>query len=66
MDVWLLVVYAAASFLALRSLVSLMASHKAHYKQQMVADEVAKRKAARKQADSEQLKETKETSEAAA
>ncbi|NOX53901.1 MAG: hypothetical protein GXP27_05575 [Planctomycetes bacterium] len=44
MELWLLLLYAVASFLALRSLVSLMTHHKRVYAGQYLAEELARRK----------------------
>ena len=44
MELWLLLLYAIASFLALRSLVSLMTHHKRVYAGQYLAEELARRK----------------------
>ncbi|HID23520.1 MAG TPA: hypothetical protein EYP14_14140 [Planctomycetaceae bacterium] len=44
MELWLLLLYAVASFLALQSLVSLMTHHKRAYASQYLAEELARRK----------------------
>ena len=41
MDIWQLLLFAAASVLALRSLVSLMAHHKQYFRNEMMAREAA-------------------------
>ncbi len=62
MDSLFLILYAGATFLALRSLISLMAQHKIHYRQQLAIENQVKLKeqAARKKA------EAKESADAAA
>jgi hypothetical protein len=65
MDVWQLGLYAVASLLALRSLASLMTSHKHQYHEQMMAAEFARQKAARKKARQE-AEAAKRAGEAAA
>ena len=53
MDSLFLILYAGATFLALRSLISLMAHHRTLYRQQLVIENQIKRKeqAARKKAE---------------
>lgn len=69
MDVWLLLLYGGAAYLAVQSLVSLMVQHKRQYRQQLIAKELAERKkrkrAQRKRhtADTEGTQETKESPE---
>ena len=53
MDVWLLMLYAAAAFVALRSLVSLMVQHKAAHQFKLLAEHQARQKRARKLAKQE-------------
>lgn len=48
MDIAHLVLYLAAAFLALRSLLSLMESHKRQVREELIAREVRERKAARR------------------
>jgi hypothetical protein len=48
MDVWLLILYAVAAFLALRSLASLMVQHKAAHRQQLLNEHESRQKRARK------------------
>lgn len=43
MDVWILVLYGVASFLALRSLIVLMANHKHEYTEQVQREEAVRR-----------------------
>ncbi len=64
MDSLFLILYAGATFLALRSLISLMAQHRIHYRQQFAIENQVKLKeqAARKKAEAE----AEESSEAAA
>jgi predicted tellurium resistance membrane protein TerC len=64
MDVWQLVLYAVASFLALRSLISLMAHHRRHFHHQMMAEE--HQKAVREKKVVSERADSKETTEAAA
>ena len=66
MDVWQLVLYLAASVLALRSLVSLMASHKQQYKRELVAVALAEQKANKKKPPPEDDAEEVKTQEVAA
>ena len=53
MDSLFLILYAGATFLALRSLISLMAYHRIHYRQQLAIENQIERKeqAARKKAE---------------
>ncbi len=62
MDVWFLLLYAGATFLALRSLAALMTQHRTHYRQQFMREH--QRKAAQEAAQKEA--EVEETSDAAA
>ena len=64
MDVWQLVLYAVASYLALRSLISLMAHHRRHFRHQMMAEE--HQKTGRGETVVSERADSKETTEAAA
>jgi hypothetical protein len=65
MDSLFLILYAGATFLALRSLISLMAYHRIQYRQQFAIENQVKLKeqAARKKAEAEK---TEESADAAA
>jgi len=65
MDVWHLALYAVASFLALRSLISLMTQHKRRYIQGLLAEESRHRKK-RKAEPAQPAAEAPESAEAAA
>ena len=56
MDSLFLILYAGATFLALRSLISLMSHHRIHYSQQLAVENRVKLKelAARKKAEAEE------------
>lgn len=54
MDVWQLILYAAASLLALRSLVSLMAHHKVRYERHVMAEHQRHRKSKRGRKNADQ------------
>ena len=56
MDSLFLILYAGATFLALRSLISLVAHHRIHYRQQFAIENQVKLKeqAARKKAEAEE------------
>jgi hypothetical protein len=60
MDSLFLILYAGATFLALRSLISLMTYHKIHYRQQLATENRGKLKelAARKKAEAEKSADT--------
>lgn len=68
MGLWHLALYTVAVVLALRSLVSLMVSHRRVYHERLVAEEVARRKAekARARAERAKLKKAEEAGKAAA
>ncbi len=65
MDVWQLALFAVASFVALRSLISLMAQHKRRFLEGLVAEEVRNRKK-HKTAAAESGEAATESKEAAA
>ena len=60
MDSLFLILYAGATFLALRSLISLMTHHRIHYGQQLAIENQGKLKelAARKKAEAEESTDT--------
>ncbi len=45
MDTWTLILYGAAFFLTIKTLVTLMASHKRHYSKQLIAQKAAQHRA---------------------